>query len=182
MATLKPQAVRSGTITQSPLKKRLLCCLMAKGLKVLTGQLSSSNKSEYVYMAVGAVVGVLCGTELDLSAKPLFQGKHGVNGDVGKIKVFVAVFTFRVGTEDKTVKDGALLRIIYHAVGLLFRECAIIAKERAGVLDKESVQLIYNALHEYKPTNEEEHLLSVLLEEFEEILVVDYNEPYTDVN
>jgi hypothetical protein len=49
-------------------------------------------------------------------------------------------------------------------------------------LDKESVQLIYNALHEYKPTNKEEHLLSVLLEEFEEILVVDYNEPYPEVN
>ena len=49
-------------------------------------------------------------------------------------------------------------------------------------LDKESVQLIYNALHEYKPTNKEEHLLSVLLEEFEKILVVDYNEPYPEVN
>ena len=49
-------------------------------------------------------------------------------------------------------------------------------------LDKESVQLIYNALHEYKPTNKEEHLLSVLLEEFEEILVVDYNEPSPEVN
>jgi hypothetical protein len=33
---------------------------------------------------------------------------------------------------DNAVKDGALLRVIYHAVGLLFRECAIIAKERAG--------------------------------------------------
>ncbi len=49
-------------------------------------------------------------------------------------------------------------------------------------LDKESVQLIYNALQEYKPTSKEEHLLSVLLEEFEEILVVDYNEPYPEVN
>jgi hypothetical protein len=49
-------------------------------------------------------------------------------------------------------------------------------------LDKESIKLIYNALHEYKPTNKEEHLLSVLLEEFEEILVVDYNEPYPEVN
>jgi hypothetical protein len=49
-------------------------------------------------------------------------------------------------------------------------------------LDKESIQLIYNALHEYKPTNKEEHLLSVLLEEFEEILVVDYNEPYPEMN
>jgi hypothetical protein len=49
-------------------------------------------------------------------------------------------------------------------------------------LDKESVQLIYNALSAYKPTEREEYLHSVLLEEFEEILVVDYNEPYPDVN
>jgi hypothetical protein len=49
-------------------------------------------------------------------------------------------------------------------------------------LEKESVQLIYNALSTYKPTEDEEHLLSVLLEEFEEILVVDYKEPYPDVN
>jgi len=49
-------------------------------------------------------------------------------------------------------------------------------------LEKEEVQLIYNALSTYKPTEDEEHLLSVLLEEFEEILVVDYNEPYPDVN
>ena len=45
-------------------------------------------------------------------------------------------------------------------------------------LDKEEVHIIYNALREYKPTEKEEHLHSVLLEEFEEILVVDYNEPY----
>ena len=49
-------------------------------------------------------------------------------------------------------------------------------------LDKESIQLIYNALSTYKPTEDEEHLLSVLLEEFEEILVVDYNEIPMDVN
>jgi hypothetical protein len=49
-------------------------------------------------------------------------------------------------------------------------------------LDKEEVQIIYNALREYKPTEKEEHLHSVLLEEFEEILVVDYNEPYPDAN
>lgn len=49
-------------------------------------------------------------------------------------------------------------------------------------LEKESIQLIYNALSTYKPTEEEEHLHSVLVEEFEEILVVDYNEPYTDAN
>jgi hypothetical protein len=49
-------------------------------------------------------------------------------------------------------------------------------------LDKEEVQIIYNALREYKPTEKEEHLHSVLLEEFEEILVADYNEPYPDAN
>jgi hypothetical protein len=54
--------------------------------------------------------------------------------------------------------------------------------EGAMILDKESIQIIFNALREYKPTEDEEHLLSVLLEEFEEILVVDYNEPYPEVN
>jgi hypothetical protein len=49
-------------------------------------------------------------------------------------------------------------------------------------LDKESIQIIYNALHKYKPTESEEHLHSLLLEEFEELLVVDYNEPYPDIN
>jgi hypothetical protein len=31
-------------------------------------------------------------------------------------------------------------------------------------LDKESIQLIYNALHEYKPAEKEEHLHSVMLD------------------
>ena len=56
-------------------------------------------------------------------------------------------------------------------------------EDEGGIfLDKESIQLIFNALHEYKPTEREEHLHSVLLEEFEEILVVDYKEPYPDIN
>jgi hypothetical protein len=42
-------------------------------------------------------------------------------------------------------------------------------------LEKEDVQLIYHALREYKPAEQETHLHSVLLEEFEEILVVDYD-------
>jgi hypothetical protein len=54
--------------------------------------------------------------------------------------------------------------------------------ESGMYLDKESIQIIYNALHEYKPTESEEHLHSVLLEEFEEILVIDYNEAYPDAN
>jgi hypothetical protein len=54
--------------------------------------------------------------------------------------------------------------------------------ESGMYLDKESIQTIYNALYEYKPTESEEHLHSLLLEEFEEILVVDYNEAYPDAN
>ncbi len=54
--------------------------------------------------------------------------------------------------------------------------------EGGKFLDKEEVHIIYNALREYKPTEKEEHLHCVLLEEFEEILVVDYNEPYPDAN
>jgi hypothetical protein len=56
-------------------------------------------------------------------------------------------------------------------------------KDAGGMfLEKEDTQLIYNALSRYKPTEDEERLHSVLLEEFEEILVVDYNEPFPDVN
>jgi hypothetical protein len=54
--------------------------------------------------------------------------------------------------------------------------------ESAMYLDKESIQIIYNALHKYQPTESEEHLHSLLLEEFEEILVVDYNGAYPDAN
>jgi hypothetical protein len=54
--------------------------------------------------------------------------------------------------------------------------------ESGMFLDKEEVHIIYNALREYKPTEKEEHLHGILLEEFEEILVVDYNEPYPDAN
>jgi hypothetical protein len=56
-------------------------------------------------------------------------------------------------------------------------------EDEGGVfLDKEEIQIIYNALRSYKPTEDEEHLHSILLEEFEEILVVDYGEPYPDAN
>jgi hypothetical protein len=54
--------------------------------------------------------------------------------------------------------------------------------ESGMYLDKESIQIIYNALHKYQPTESEEHLHSLLLEEFEEILVVDYNGAYPDAN
>jgi hypothetical protein len=49
------------------------------------------------------------------------------------------------------------------------------------LLEKEDVQLIYQALKSYRPTKEEEVLHSTLLEEFEETLVVDYSEDLPDV-
>ena len=49
-------------------------------------------------------------------------------------------------------------------------------------LEKEDVELIYHALREYKPAKEEAVLYSTLLESFEEILVVDYDEIPPNVN
>jgi hypothetical protein len=40
--------------------------------------------------------------------------------------------------------------------------------------EKENVQLIYNALKNYKPTEDEQALYETWLEMFEEMLVVDY--------
>jgi hypothetical protein len=48
-------------------------------------------------------------------------------------------------------------------------------------LEKEDVQLIYNAMKHYKPDKEEEVLYSTLLESFEEMLVVDYHGSLPDV-
>ena len=57
-------------------------------------------------------------------------------------------------------------------------------EEDAGgmFIEKEDIQPIYNALRDYKPTAEEEVLHSTLLESFEEMLVVDYDEPFPDAN
>ena len=41
-------------------------------------------------------------------------------------------------------------------------------------MEKEDVQIIYNALKEYSPTQKEKHRFALLVEEFEEMLVVDY--------
>ncbi len=48
--------------------------------------------------------------------------------------------------------------------------------ESGMFLEKEDIQLIYNALSAYNPTEREEQLHSVLLEEFEELLAVDFAE------
>jgi hypothetical protein len=42
------------------------------------------------------------------------------------------------------------------------------------ILEKDDLQLIYKALRKYTPTKKEEHLHGILLEEFEELLEVDY--------
>jgi hypothetical protein len=50
-------------------------------------------------------------------------------------------------------------------------------EETGGMyLHKEDIRFIYNALKAYKPIGEENTLHGVLLEEFEELLVVDYGE------
>jgi hypothetical protein len=49
-------------------------------------------------------------------------------------------------------------------------------------LEKEDVQIIFNALNKYKPTRKEEQRYELLLESFDEILVVDYDEAPPDVN
>jgi hypothetical protein len=50
--------------------------------------------------------------------------------------------------------------------------------ERGVYLEKEDVQVIYNALKQYKPTTaKEEQLLDIWLEEFDMMLVVDYGRP-----
>ena len=47
--------------------------------------------------------------------------------------------------------------------------------EESGIhLEKEDVQLIYNAIKHYQPTQKEHVLYETLLEQFEEMLVVDY--------
>jgi hypothetical protein len=57
-------------------------------------------------------------------------------------------------------------------------------EEDAGgmFIEKEDIQLIYNALRDYKPTDEEAALHSALLESFDEMLVVDYDVPFPDAN
>ena len=54
--------------------------------------------------------------------------------------------------------------------------------ESGMLLDRESVRLIYNALRAYKPTRKEYHVHAIELERFEEVLVVEYGEPYPDAN
>ncbi len=56
-------------------------------------------------------------------------------------------------------------------------------EETGGMyVEKDDLTLIYNALRAYRPTEKEKVLHSTLLEVFEEILVVEFGEPYPEVN
>ena len=81
-ATLKPYVVPSDTITHPSLGERSPCCLMAKRLEVLAVEPGALHQDERMDVPMGAVIIVHSGNELHLFAKPLFQGKHGVDGDV----------------------------------------------------------------------------------------------------
>lgn len=52
-------------------------------------------------------------------------------------------------------------------------------KRGSMVFEQDDIQLIYRALRTYQPTAEEAQLHSILLEQFEEVLAVDFLEvPY----
>ena len=48
-------------------------------------------------------------------------------------------------------------------------------EDESGIyMEKEDVMIIYNALKQYSPTQKEKQRFALLVEEFEEMLVVDY--------
>jgi hypothetical protein len=56
-------------------------------------------------------------------------------------------------------------------------------EDESGIfLEKKDIHILYNALRAYKPVADEEQRYELLLEEFDEILVVDYNETPSDMN
>jgi hypothetical protein len=56
-------------------------------------------------------------------------------------------------------------------------------EDKGGMfLEKEDIQIIYYALRAYKPTADEEQRYELLLEEFDEILAIDYNDMIPDMN
>jgi hypothetical protein len=82
-ATLKPYVVPSDMITHPSLGERSPCCLKAKRLEVLAVEPGALHENERMYVPVWRVVIVQGGNELNLFANPLFQGKHGVDSDLG---------------------------------------------------------------------------------------------------
>ena len=85
--------------------------------------------------------------------------------------------------KNKSAKAESLARTRLILPGEEMPAAEDITENEGGMfLEKEDVRLIYHALPAYKPAEKEAHLHSVLLEEFEEILVVDYDEISPDVN
>lgn len=89
------------------------------------------------------------------------------------------------GQTKKKTDTGLKTRLVFEAEDEELSEDDSVDEgfdEGGIILDKESVKIIYNALKEYTPTEKEEHMHGILLEELEETLVVEYGEPYPDTN
>jgi hypothetical protein len=77
--------------------------------------------------------------------------------------------------QKKKAKKKNAIKVILMTDKVTTEEEDLDDEEESGMyLEKEDILLIYNALKEYKPTEDEEVLHSTLFEEFEEILVVNY--------
>ena len=77
--------------------------------------------------------------------------------------------------QKKTKKAGATKVILMPDEDTVEDEALDDEEEESGIyLDIDSIQIIYNALSQYKPTKDEENVYGVLHEQFEEMLVVDY--------
>ena len=77
--------------------------------------------------------------------------------------------------QKKTKKAGVTKVILMPDEDTVEDEALHDEEEESGIyLDKDSIQIIYNALSQYKPTKDEENVYGVLHEQFEEMLAVDY--------
>ena len=93
-------------------------------------------------MAVVGVVVVEGGCKLDVFAKALLQSKHGVDCEVGEVKILVGVLLRGIGAEDKPVKDSSPFGFIYHTVDLFFGEYTIKTEKGAGCFVAVSVKSV----------------------------------------
>jgi len=82
----------------------------------------------------------------------------------------------------KKIENGMRTKIIPVLADNLSSEEEGDEDEGGVFLEKEDIQIIYNSLRGYKPTEEELQRYELLLESFEEILVVDYITPSPDTN
>jgi hypothetical protein len=67
-----------------------------------------------------------------LAAYKVFKRFYGLCCDVAHVQIVVSVLAFRVGAEDKTVKETPLFRLINDPVGVISGHFSITAKKRPG--------------------------------------------------